>query len=223
MKNDFINMLILAISFLLLFTIAEIIYYLFKVNVEYTRKIVHIGTGCLSMLFPVLIQNHWLILCLCISFAIILLLSLKYNLLKSINSIDRKSVGSLAYPFAVYICFLAQTFLDERIIFYYLPLCILAICDPMAALLGKKWPIGPYIIFGAKKSLLGSIAFFICALILIFLIWNHLHEPALNIDQFIRIFIIAVIGTIAEALSRDGYDNVTIPLSTILGLYILMP
>src|ERR1700741_4724092 len=101
MSKDIINTIILACSFLALFGLAEFIYHTFKVRAELTRKLVHFGTGILTLLFPVMLNNHWLVLFLCGSFALILMVSLKFNLLKSINAIDRKSHGSISYPISV--------------------------------------------------------------------------------------------------------------------------
>lgn len=223
MKNDLLNMLILALIFLLLFAISEILYHQCRIKVEMTRKLVHVGTGLICLFFPILLKNHWSVLFLCGLFAVILLLSLKFNLLKSINAVDRKSVGSIAYPVAVYLCFLTQPYLDERYIFYYLPLVTLAICDPMAALSGKKWPLGPYKIFGAQKTLMGSAVFFSCAMIVTFLTWRSIHNPNLDFQEFIVITTVAFTATLAEAFSKDGYDNLTIPISTLVCLYILVP
>ncbi|GAA4169304.1 SEC59/DGK1/VTE5 family protein [Sphingobacterium ginsenosidimutans] len=208
---------------MLLFALSEILYHRFKIRVEFTRKLVHIGTGIISLLFPILLAIHWSVLLLCGLFAVILVLSLKFNLLQSIHAIDRKSAGSLAYPAAVYLCFVTQAYLDDRYIFYYLPLATLAICDPMAALSGKKWPLWPYMILGAKKTLTGSIVFFISAIIVAFLVWKYAHGSNLGFQELSIITSIALMATLAEALSKDGYDNLTIPISTIAGLYILLP
>jgi len=223
MKSELSNMLLLAMIFLLLFALSEILYHCFKIRVEFTRKLVHMGTGIISLLFPILLISHWSVLLLCGLFTVILVLSLKFNLLRSIHAIDRKSAGSLAYPAAVYLCFLTQAYLDDRYIFYYLPLATLAICDPMAALSGKKWPLGSYMILGAKKTMLGSIVFFISAVIVAFLIWKYTHDSNLGFQELTIIAAIALMATLAEAMSKDGYDNLTIPISTIASLYILLP
>ena len=223
MKNDLLNLLLLALTFLLLFALSEFLYHQYKIKVELTRKLVHIGTGLVCLLFPILLKNHWSVLFLCGLFAVILLLSLKFNLLKSINAVDRKSVGSIVYPVAVYLCFLIQTSLDECYIYYYLPLVTLAICDPMAALSGKKWPLAQYKIFGAKKTLMGSTVFFICAMIVMFLTWRSVYNSNLDSEEFIVIATIALTATLAEAFSKDGYDNLTIPVSILVCLYIYFP
>lgn len=215
------NTLILAGCYLALFVVGEWLYYVFKVKVEITRKIVHVGTGLLALLFPLLIGNHWLVLLLCTSFALILVISLRYGLLKSINAIDRKSVGSLAYPVAVYGCYLAFINHEQQYIYYYLPILVLAIADPIAALAGKKWAWGKYQIAGANKTLIGSAMFFFSTVLIVLCCWFFLYTTPQHVELFsVGVGTIALIATVAEAISRDGYDNVTIPLSVIIALFL---
>lgn len=226
MKQDILNTLILALSFLALFGIAEWIHHTFKVKAEYTRKLVHFGTGILTLLFPILLNNHWLVLFLCASFALILLVSLKFNLLRSINGIDRKSYGSLAYPLAVYLAYLAYdwgkinlSIYGKGYILFYLPILILAICDPLAALTGKRWQYGKYKIGLETKTLMGSGMFFICAFILS--LCFLLIDPSLHFSLRILVvaLVIAIITTLTEAFSKNGLDNLFIPLAGIIALY----
>ena len=102
---DFKNIAILTGYFLVLFGSAEILYHYFKIQAEYTRKYVHIGTGLLTLLFPILFSSHWSVLIICAAFLLLLVTSLKFNLLKSINAIGRFTLGSVMYPIVVYICF----------------------------------------------------------------------------------------------------------------------
>ena len=218
MDKDFINSLILAALFAALFTLAELAYHLLKVKVELTRKFVHVGTGLLTFLFPNMIDNQWFVFYLCAIFAIVLMLSLKFNLLKSINAIERDSVGSIAYPISVYGCYLAYDFCDHNIIYFYLPILILAICDPIAALSGKKWPLGKFKVGNDYKTVVGSMMFFLSASVITscFL---------MDYDSAGKIFFIALsiafISTISEAFSKRGYDNFFIPLSVLVSLFII--
>ncbi len=222
MKTEIINTILLSASFLALFIIAECLYHFFHVKVELTRKLVHAGTGFLTLLFPIVLNNQWLVLLLCVSFALILLLSLRLKLLKSINAIDRISSGSLVYPISVYGCYLVFNF-SQDYIYFYLPILILAICDPVAALTGKKWPMGKYKVGNDNKTLMGSAMFFISALLLCSLLFLLLNS-GISFSQLIAMsFLIALISSITEAFSRNGYDNITIPLSVLLSLVILNP
>lgn len=217
MNQNLINTGILAAAFLVLFVTAELLYHRFKVRAEITRKIVHVFTGVFTLLFPPMIQNHWLVLVLCGSFLIILLASWPLKLLPSINAVDRKTNGSILYPIIVYSCYLFYQSYDSLVI-YYIPILILALCDPIAALIGKNMHWKPYTTFGHKKTVSGSLAFLISALILsiilLITIEHHSYSTAIILGS-----IIAIATTIAEAISHGGYDNLSIP-ATAVGVII---
>lgn len=221
MSSDIINTIILAGSFLVLFAIAELLYHKLKVKVEITRKLVHMVTGLLALLFPVMLGNHWLVLLLSVVFAMILFFSLRFKLLQSINAIDRDSVGSLAYPVAVYCSYLVYDYFQEQYIYFYMPVLILAVCDPVAALTGKRWPMGKYKQTRESKTLMGSAMFFISAFVLILAL-----TKILKINEHIYItlmtaLVISLFSTIAEAVTKKGYDNLAIPGAVILGLIMM--
>lgn len=208
---DIRNTFILASAFLVLFAVSEILYHKFNVKAELTRKFVHVVTGLLTLLFPLMLNNHWLVLLLCSSFAVILIISLRFNLLKSINAIDRESVGSIAYPVSVFVCYLAFEYRGYDYNYYYLPVLILAICDPVAALTGKRWPLGKFRIGSGYKTIMGSSMFLLSAFIL-----------AVILEQPILVaIIIAISSTITEAVSARGWDNITIPLGVLIVLFLV--
>jgi len=205
--------------FLALFGIAEWLYHKLKVEVEWTRKLVHLGTGLLTMLFPLFLDNYLYVMLLCGSFLVILLLSLKFDFLPSINKVKRKTKGSLLYPVIVFGCFLVYAYFGQ-FIFYYVPILILAICDPVAALVGKKYPYGRYTTFGHHKTLSGSLGFLIVAIITVVILGIYVDGLAF-INALIVGIAVACVTAIAEALTHGGYDNLTIPLGAIGTLILL--
>ncbi|MGG7665701.1 hypothetical protein [Dyadobacter sp. BHUBP1] len=216
--KEIIPPLILACCFLLLFGVAELLYHFGKLGAEWTRKIVHIGTGLLTLLFPVVLVSHWQVLFLCASFLVILLASLKFGWLPSINAIDRFSYGSILFPVIVYLLFLVFQMADRGLIVFYLPILVLAICDPVAALVGKRFPFGKYQIMGSGKSAAGSLAFFASALLV----------TAVTVSAFdgahsgmLLILVVPMMATIAEALGVRGMDNFTIPASVVSTLCLI--
>jgi dolichol kinase len=221
MNSNILNAIILAICFLALFGIAEFFYHKLKVKVELTRKLVHVGTGLLTLLFPILLDNHWFVLMLCSNFALILIASLRFDLLKSINAIERESVGSIAYPVSVYGCYLAFEYFNHQYIYFYLPILVLAVCDPIAALTGKKWPIGKYKVGKDNKTLMGSGMFFLSAFVLISTLLILLNSDLAINKVIVSGISIALISCVSEALSKKGYDNITIPSSVIISLILL--
>jgi len=223
MKEDILLPLLLACCFLMLFGLAEFLYHKRKVKAEWTRKIVHVGTGILTLLFPVLLHSHWQVLILCGSFLVILLVSLRYNMLPSINNIGRFSYGSILYPIVVYGTYLIYLNAGKGLIMFYLPILILAISDPMAAFTGRYYPFGSYRIRESKKTFSGSLAFFIVT-ILITLMTIYTLEPAspeIN-NAIVFAILISTVAAISEAIGIRGTDNFTIPVSVALTLHLIL-
>jgi dolichol kinase len=230
MNNELIYTAILAASFLLLFGLAELLYHKLKVKAELTRKLVHFGTGLLTLLFPVLLDNQWFVLLLCASFALILIASLQFNKLRSINAIDRKSYGSVLYPLSVYVCYLFYNYhankygkTGESYIYFYLPILSLAICDPLAALSGKKFPYGKYKIWNDTKTIVGSTVFYISNLLLAVMLLFCFNTQSLTPATILLIALpIAMLGCLSEAFSGKGADNFTIPVFVLAGLILFL-
>lgn len=215
MDSNFINSLWLSGLFLGLFTAAELMYRFAKTNVEYTRKLVHVGTGLLTMLFPLMFTHYIWVVGICTAFFIILLLSLKFGFLPSINAIDRKSHGSLSYPIIVILAFIFYHFKKSEIaddyFYFFIPMLTMALADPAAALFGKSVPFGKYIIAKEQKTLAGSFAFFIVAAAVTFVL--------LPTSSLLFLIIIPLVATLAEAFSIKGLDNLTVPIVVISILY----
>ncbi|MCB0480397.1 MAG: hypothetical protein KDC83_03150 [Flavobacteriales bacterium] len=216
MSQSLLNTIYLAGVFLLLFASAELLYHKFKVQAELTRKYVHFSTGILTLLFPPLINNHWLVLALCTSFLVILLTSIRFSLLPSINAVDRVTRGSMLYPIVVYSAYLTFSYFGHYA-YYYIPILILAICDPIAALVGKRWPIGKYAIFGYSKTLTGSSAFFVSAVLLCGFLLVVFESISISSGIMIS-FAVGLTTTLAEAVTHRGFDNLTIPGIAIITL-----
>ena len=213
--KEIIPPLILACCFLALFGVSEWLYHVGKVKAEWTRKIAHIGTGLLTLLFPVVLASHWQVLFLCVSFLVILLVSLKFTWLPSINAIDRFSYGSILFPVIVYALFLVFQMAGKGLIVFYLPILILAICDPVAALVGKRFPFGKYQVLGGDKSVTGSLAFLVSALLVTAVTIFAFHDVT---SRMLLILLVPAIATVAEGLGVKGMDNFTIPASVVLTL-----
>ena len=218
MKELILNMVYLSFAFLTLFGLAELLFHKTKLKAEQTRKLVHFGTGLLTMLFPFYLASHWQVLVLCSSFLTILIASQKFDLLKSINGVDRKTYGSILFPVIVYTCFLVSVWQDDPLM-YYLPIITLAISDPLAALFGKRFPKGKYVILGHQKTLVGSSAFFLSAFAIAMLVLN-LTPIAHSLNNLSMALVFALVTSITEAVCKDGYDNLTIPVSAMIVLNI---
>ena len=213
---------LIAITLLLVFT--EIIYRRLRVKGEVTRKFAHFTATLSTITFPYLFDDHLYVLFMAIIFFLILYISRNGVQLKSIHDIERVSVGSYLLPVAIYLTFLISFNFNERL-FFILPILILAICDPIAGILGLE--VQKYNhkirIFGwkLKKTWLGSVSFLISSF-MISIIALYFNRMVLDLKTFWLALGIAVIATLAELISWRGSDNLFIPMSVLLMLLIFL-
>lgn len=205
----------LSACFLALFAFAEVLYRVFNVKAEYTRKIVHIGTGILTLLFPMYFTSTWQVALLCITFLAVLYISERIGLLPSINNIGRKTAGSLLYPVVVVIVFafykymLARYVVFNGLLYFYLPILAMAIGDPVAALAGN---VAKDETKGIKTNK-GTISFFIVVSVVSTMLMYVLNDERYSIGELVVFAIpLAALTAIAERVTGGGWDNFTIPL-----------
>jgi dolichol kinase len=218
------EIILYSILYLVLFGFTDLLYHRFNVSVGYTRKIVHILTGIIALTFPVYLNDIWQAAVLCISFLGLMALSERFSWFKSITAVERKSHGSWLFAISVLICFIA--FSKWRIEFFYLPILILTVADPIAAIIGKKLNYKPQIILGQTKTIGGSIAFFIATILVSIgfaeIATSFVHYNLFSAGHYYYFILIALVATIAELFSTKGWDNLTIPLSVIMMLLVYL-
>ena len=213
---------LIAISLLLAFN--ELNYRRLKLKGELTRKFAHFTSTLAVVPFPYIFTSHWYVLILAIIFFTVLFITQYNKLLKSIHDIERKSIGSYLLPLSIYTTFLISSLLDNKFI-YILPMLILAISDPMAAILGMnlKKNNSRIKIFGSilNKTWLGSGTFLVTSFV-ISILALYFHREIFDLKTFWLALAVAVTSTLAELISWRGSDNLTIPLSVVLILVLFL-
>jgi phosphatidate cytidylyltransferase/phytol kinase len=216
----------LSACFLLLFVVAELLYRRAHVQAEYTRKMVHAGTGLLTLLFPVFLTEVWQVSLLCGSFLALLIVSLQTGWLPSINAVERKTAGSWLFPIIVLLTFAFYRYAGHQngalfmpLYYFYTPLLLLAICDPVAALAGGYWKrrhpeTAPGKTFAGSFSFLGMACIICIAAAVIYT--NHRLPAGFFIATGMTT---AFATTLAERFSDRGWDNFTIPVAAMLCIW----
>ncbi|MGQ1891825.1 diacylglycerol/polyprenol kinase family protein [Thermophagus sp. OGC60D27] len=213
---------LIGISVLLAFN--ELNYRRLNVKGEITRKFAHFSATLATLPFPYVFSSHWYVFVLAMLFFVVLAVTQKSRQLKSIHDISRKSMGSYLLPLSIYVTFLISNVLGDKFL-YILPMLILAICDPMAAILGiniKKY--NGRIKIGTRKlqkTWLGTISFFVTGAI-IAMIALYFHLEVFNLKTFWLSLVVAFVGMLAELISWRGSDNLSIPLSVIAVLLLFL-
>ena len=194
---DIFKIILASIFFLIIFVASEVMHRRLRVKAEITRKLAHILSAIILVFLPFFMSMVDISI-IALMFIIVLLISAKLKIFKSIHNVKRKTYGEILFPFGVLVVLI---FSNSTLIFQ-LAMLILGFSDTAAELIGKQ--------FGKKKFLsnnstvAGSLAFFSVTIIIL----SFFNNIGLNFADKI---IIGIALTTVEALSNYGFDNLLIP------------
>lgn len=202
--------LFIAVLYIVLLIIAgQVLHSRYEVSGTASRKLIHIGVGMLSWGLSFLFDTPYYFVAACLFFAVINLADWRFGLLSSMASQDRSNLGTVYFPL---VAAGASLLFWER-----QPLLVAALMpmtwgDGLAPLAGKAFGRINYGVLGTRRTVEGSIAFFITALLSV---WFALvlipGSPDLVASQaLLPALIIAAATTLIEASSPWGLDNLTI-------------
>ena len=217
-KNEWNLFLIFFLSIITLIILSEFLFKKFWSN-HTNRKIIHITVGIAVSFTPYFFTDNHQSVLLAFIFLIINFFSHRNNFLKSYHSIARESYGTIYFPISYLLLALLFWDYSHHITISFF---ILAIADPFASIIGEivKSKIS-FNILGDNKTLQGSIAMFICSLIIILTLSNQFFNHWEITYKLMAAIIISFAVTIAEALSYKGSDNLSIPITAFLFIELL--
>lgn len=183
---------------------------------EVQRKLVHIGTGIYALTWPWLFPERWPAYILVgITLIVMLFLRLPNSRLgTTLHGVERQSYGDFLLAISVGLClFLA----DGQLFLYVLPIAILTLADAAAALAGSTYGTKFYRVEAGEKSIEGSAVFFVVTL-LISIVCLMLMTPFAPPNIIVLSLMVAGFGTLVEAASWRGFDNLFLPLGLLVFL-----
>lgn len=204
----FYPLTIVFIYLIILVTIAEVLNRSIKDDPELTRKVVHIGSGNVILLAWWLDIPANIIVSAAVIASIIALTSYFVPILPSINSIGRKSLGTLFY--AISIGVLAWIYWRDYPQYTAIGILVMAWGDGMAAIIGQRFGKHSYSVFDINKSWEGSLAMAVATFMVTILVL--LLTQGNSEQTWLIAGIVAIIATALEAFSKLGIDNLTVPL-----------
>ncbi len=205
--------------FLLVFAAAEAWRHWGEPRPEWTRKLVHVCGGLVSLALPWLVRSHWTVLGLGATLAAILLLTRRLGVLRSVHGVERRSEGGVYFPIAVYAIFLLAA---EQPAFYLISVLTLVVSDALAALVGTSYGRMRFRVERDRRSVEGSVVFFLATFMAV-------HLPLLlltDVDRLLSVLVaiqIALLVTFLEVISLEGNDNLIVPIGTYLLLLKMTP
>ena len=199
-------------AFAVLFAAAQWLARFGIVGPEGTRKIVHAGSGVLTLAFPFIFREAWPVFLLTLSSASLLALAkfvpgLRRSMGGAVSGVARTTLGEIYFPVSVAWLFWLTHGQDPLL--FVVPILMLTFADATGALVGLRYGLTKY--EGANKSLEGSIAFvavaFLCVHVPI-LLW----EPVGRLEALLIAATLALVVMLLEGSAWRGLDNLFIPL-----------
>lgn len=194
-----------------------------KLSAEATRKALHVTMSAVSLALPWLFHEAWPVIVLTglavgAMVAVRIVPLLRTEVGGVLHEVGRQSLGDVCFPIAVGALYLLTA---DSPVLYAIPLLLLGLADPAAALIGVRHGLAPYKTEEGTKSREGSVAFafvaFLCVHVPLLLFTPVGRAEALWIAA-----IVAVLATIVEAVSWQGLDNLFVPLGTYVVLVRLL-
>lgn len=191
---------------------------------ETSRKLFHLGGGLTTLALPWMFADIWPVLVMT-AITVPALLTLKHvrrlrdGLGDVLYGVTRPSLGEVYFPLSA--CLLFVLAHDEPLL-YTVPLLLLTLADPAAAIIGSRYGSLRYVTRDGHKSLEGSLAFFTVA----FLGTSGallLDGPAASSLAIPGVALtLALLLTLVEAISWRGLDNLLIPVTGFIFLESLL-
>jgi dolichol kinase len=201
------SVLVLA-GFGAVFALAELWHRRASPPVEWTRKLVHMLSGCLCGTFPYLFEYAVTVAGIAAVSVAALAIARRLSLVPSVTGVERPSRGEVWFPVGVALLFAAA---HGQRVFYLIALATLVFADSAAALIGRAYGRLSYETGGDRKSLEGSAIFGAVTFLAV-------HVALLlgtRIDRAASVLValqVALLVTSFEAISARGNDNVVVPL-----------
>jgi phytol kinase len=190
---------------------------------ETSRKLFHLGGGLTTLALPWMFADVWPVLLLT-AITVPTLFSLKHvrrlrnGLGDVLYGVTRPSLGEIYFPLSACLLFVLA---HDQPLLYIVPLLLLTLADPAAAIVGSRYGSLHYVTRDGHKSLEGSLAFFSVAFfgtsgaLLLAGATANVAVPGVALT-------LALLLTLVEAISWRGLDNLLIPVTGFIFLESLL-
>lgn len=186
-------------------------------DAEVQRKLIHIATGLFAIALPWLFREDWPVyLLLALTMLVMVVLRLPafrhVGAAAALHSVERQSWGDFLLALAVALVFLLSA---RDPLLYVLPLAVVTLSDAAAALAGSTYGKRLFAVEDSHKSVEGSVVFFLVTLILSMVCLLLLSDVSRE-NVVVLSVLIAAFGTLVEADSWRGFDNLFLPLGVLV-------
>lgn len=177
------------------------------VSNEAARKLVHFAHALVIVGWPIY-AGYWLVIFGEILFVGAVLAAQEYRMFTELRQIDRKTWGEFFFPIGV----ISLALLAPPIWLFVIAVLLLGLADGAAAIIGKRLKSHTYKIFGHKKSVAGTLAFFTVAVVVVLAVLVAIPESVPTSQFLLAVIGVPLLTALTENVSPYGSDNLTIPL-----------
>lgn len=176
---------------------------------EFSRKFVHITVGSFVAFWPFFLSWNEIRL-LSVGFLVVVGISKYFHLFRAIHSVQRPTLGELYFALAVGL----MTYVTHNEWIYMAALLQMSLADGFAAVMGVRFGRQSYLMFSHRKTLVGSLTFFVTSLAIL-AAYSQLAHVHLNVAFMAGA---AALAAVIENFGVGGLDNLLVPL--VIGLLL---
>ena len=188
---------------------------------EWSRKVVHIGTGAVVLLAWVFGIPRDFALGAAALVTVGTALNHRFRLLPAVEDVGRQSYGTIAYGASITI--LLALFWPQQPLPVAAGVLVMACGDGLAGLVGPQINSPRWRLFGQTKSLAGTAAMALTSWLVLALLIGVAQATGASAPNLAAAAVIAVAATGLEQLSGFGLDNLSVPLATASLWQLAMP
>lgn len=181
---------------------------------EWSRKLVHIGTGAVIPLAWLLGIDRLIALPAAATVTVLAAINHRIRLLPAIEDVGRQSYGTVAYGAAITLLLLL--FWPDQPDAVCAGVAVMAFGDGLAGVIGAAVDSPSWRLFGHRKSIVGTGTMAMVSTLSLGLLAAVLQllpaAPALQPPGYGAVVMIALLATALEQLAWLGIDNLTVPI-----------
>ena len=178
---------------------------------EWSRKLLHIGTGAVVPIAWALGIDRLIAVPAAGVITLLAALNHRFRLLPAIEDVGRASYGTIAYGASITLLLLL--FWPQRPAAVAAGVLVMAVGDGLAGLLGPLVASPSWHIWGQRKSIVGTTAMGLGSLAMLLLVRQLAQAAGLPHPELIGLLTISATAVLLEQAAMLGIDNFTVPLA----------
>ncbi len=206
--------LIACASVVLVLVSAEVVFRWTKTNAEDTRALVHVAVAVVAALLPIF-MTHAQIAVIASIFCVVMTVSKREGVLRSIHGVDRRTIGEIAFPAGIATLALAGVSWP----LYEYGVVVMGLGDAAANVVGRRCGRHRIRVARGHKSVEGSAALFVVAFLAGTVVLRSCGVAATR--GILAALATALVVTLVEAALTLGLDDLVLPLAAAVTLGLL--